>query len=134
MSKHTSAELAKRVRQRAKQTCEYCRLPQQWQEATFHIDHILPQSKGGKTVLSNLALACVTCSLRKAARTESKDPKSGTPAKLFNPRVDRWPQHFKLTATFRLQSITKTGRATINALGMNRAALIAIRRELSELD
>ena len=44
---------------RAGDRCEYCRLAQKGQEATFHIDHILPKVAGGWTAAANLALACV---------------------------------------------------------------------------
>jgi 5-methylcytosine-specific restriction endonuclease McrA len=57
--------------------CEYCGLSQEGQEATFHIDHVIPLAAGGKTVAENLALACVSCSLRKAARQTAIDPQSG---------------------------------------------------------
>jgi len=53
---------------RAGERYEYCRLAQIGQEAAFHIDHILPVIDGGETVAANLALACVSCSLRKEAR------------------------------------------------------------------
>jgi len=69
--------LVRAVRQRAGSVCEYCRLPQWSQEATFHVDHIRPRSAGGATHEMNLALACVTCSLRKAARVSVRDPKGG---------------------------------------------------------
>ena len=48
--------------------CEYCHLSQAGQEVTFHIDHVTPLSAGGETVNQNLALACVSCSLRKGSR------------------------------------------------------------------
>src|SRR3989337_1761593 len=44
---------------RAEDRCEYCRWAQKGQEATFHIDHILPKVAGGWTAAANLALACV---------------------------------------------------------------------------
>lgn len=50
---------------RAGDRCEYCRLSQAGQEAAFHVDHVVPRVAGGATVLDNLALACVSCSLRK---------------------------------------------------------------------
>jgi 5-methylcytosine-specific restriction endonuclease McrA len=50
---------------RAGNRCEYCGLSQLGQEATFHIDHVVPRAVGGLTVTGNLALACVSCSLRK---------------------------------------------------------------------
>ena len=34
------------------------------QVATFHIDHIVPVVADGETTSANLALACVSCSLR----------------------------------------------------------------------
>ena len=48
--------------------CEYCRLSQVGQEATFHVDHIVPVTDSGPTEEGNLALACVSCSLKKGAR------------------------------------------------------------------
>jgi HNH endonuclease len=45
------------VEQRAEFRCEYCRLPVRGQIATFPIDHPMPRSSGGPTVLANLALA-----------------------------------------------------------------------------
>jgi 5-methylcytosine-specific restriction endonuclease McrA len=76
--------MARAVRERAQECCEYCLLPQSSQEAAFHIDHILPRVVGGATVEDNLALACVSCSLRKGARTHSMD--SDIPVRIFDPR------------------------------------------------
>jgi hypothetical protein len=63
MSRHIPVHVIRLVRRRAKNICEYCLLPQEWQEATFHVDHIEPLSAGGETKAENLALACVSCSL-----------------------------------------------------------------------
>ncbi|WP_437785618.1 HNH endonuclease [Sorangium sp. So ce1097] len=71
------AALQRRVRERAANRCEYCRLSQAGQEATFHVDHVQPRQEGGLTTLENLALACVSCSLRKGARTHGEDPLTG---------------------------------------------------------
>jgi hypothetical protein len=57
-SDHVPASMQRRVRERAEQRCEYCGVPQEHQEETFHIDHVTPRSAGGETVLANLALAC----------------------------------------------------------------------------
>jgi hypothetical protein len=86
--------LRRRVIRRAEGRCEYCRLSQEGQEATFHIDHVIPRAAGGKTVSENLASACVSCSLRKAARQIAIDPQSGTEVSLYNPRRDLWHEHF----------------------------------------
>ena len=68
MSGYIPAHLVRQVRERAGDACEYCRVPQASQEATFHVDHIVPRLLGGATTADNLALACVSCSLRKSAR------------------------------------------------------------------
>lgn len=133
MSGYVPALLVREVRQRAGDICEYCLLPQDSQEATFHVDHVLPRALGGPTGLENLALACVSCSLRKAARVSARDPVDGREAPLFHPREHAWTTHFILTRDFRLEGRTATGRATIDALCMNRPAIIAIRRELNLL-
>ncbi|MBL8799098.1 MAG: HNH endonuclease, partial [Planctomycetia bacterium] len=39
---------------RAGQRCEYCQLSQLGQEATFHIDHVVPRAAGGPTTTDNL--------------------------------------------------------------------------------
>jgi 5-methylcytosine-specific restriction endonuclease McrA len=56
------------VVKRATNCCEYCGLAQTGQEATFHVDHVVPVVAGGQSTSENLALACVSCSLRKNAR------------------------------------------------------------------
>jgi hypothetical protein len=120
--------LRRRVIFRAANRCEYCGLAQERQEATFHIDHILPVSAGGPTVLENLALACVSCSLRKAARRSGPDPETGRMIPLFHPRRQRWDDHFRWQGP-RVIGLTATGRATIAALQLNRPAIVAIRVE-----
>src|SRR5712692_8695717 len=133
MSEHIPAHLVKLVRQRARHVCEYCLLPQSSQEAAFHLDHIRPRAAAGATNAENLALACVTCSLKKAARTHARDPVSTQWVPLFHPRQDRWSDHFYWTGGCRLVGRTPTGRATIRALGMNRPAVVVIRRALVKL-
>ena len=116
------------VIQRARECCEYCGLSQAGQEATFHVDHVLPRSAGGETVAENLALACVSCSLRKGARQTAIDPHTRYTVPLYNPRRDTWDEHFRWEGVF-LVGLTPTGRATIKALKMNRTLILAIRQE-----
>jgi hypothetical protein len=81
-----------------------------------------------KTVLDNLALACVGCSLRKGARTTAIDPQTGAEAPLFSPRKDSWLEHFRWRRAA-LEGLTPTGRATVEAMAMNRPLILAIREE-----
>jgi hypothetical protein len=122
------ALLQRLVVQRADGRCEYCQLSQVGQEARFHVDHVVPVARGGPTVEENLALACVSCSLRKAARQRAIDPQTGAEAALFNPRVDQWTKHFCWDGV-KISGLTPTGRATVTALKMNRALILAIRKE-----
>ncbi len=78
--------LRRSVIQKSNNRCEYCKISQIGQVATFHIDHIVPIVAGGETIADNLALACVSCSLRKGARQELKDLETGEFISIFNPR------------------------------------------------
>ncbi len=42
--------------------CSYCNIPL---PAKWHIDHIIPISKGGEHILSNICASCPTCNLQK---------------------------------------------------------------------
>jgi 5-methylcytosine-specific restriction endonuclease McrA len=89
------AALRQAVVLRADGRCEYCRLSQAAQEAAFHIDHVIPRAAGEPTTEENLALACVSCSLRKGAKLTCLDPDSGAESPLFNPRNQKWIEHFR---------------------------------------
>ena len=122
------ARLRRLVIRRAADRCEYCGLSQAGQEATFHIDHIIPVVVGGATSAANLALACVSCSLRKGARRTALDPLSQEDIPLYHPRHDTWQDHFHWQGVTVIGK-TPTGRATIAALDMNRPLILSIRRE-----
>jgi HNH endonuclease len=129
---HLPAGLRRLVIRRSGGRCEYCHLSQAGQEATFHIDHVTPVTAGGQTLVENLALACVSCSLRKGARQTAVDPGTGVEAPLYHPRHDLWSEHFAWRGV-RLLGLTATGRATIDALDLNRPLILAIREEEAAL-
>jgi hypothetical protein len=111
--------LRRRVFQRDHGRCRYCGLVQVGQSAVFHINHLIPRSRGGPTDESNLALQCPWCSLHKADKILVKDPGGADRLPLFHPLTQDWGEHFVLTATGLLQGKTPTGSATISALRMN---------------
>jgi hypothetical protein len=123
------------VVRRAGDRCEYCQLPAQLQISGFELDHILPRSHGGQTELSNVALACPHCNARKWAHVDGEDPESGQRAALFNPRTQKWEDHFQWSEQrpFILEGISAPGRATVARLHMNHPDLVSIRRLLAEL-
>ncbi|MEB3181707.1 MAG: HNH endonuclease signature motif containing protein [Nostocaceae cyanobacterium] len=123
-----SKSLRQLVIQRADNRCEYCGISQIGQVATFHIDHIIPVVANGKTTDENLALACVSCSLRKGYRQEIEDSQTGEIVSIFNPPQQQWKSHFRWDGV-QIIGLTATGRATIEALDLNRATMLAIRTE-----
>ena len=52
---------------RDKGNCFYCGT---WQEqsARFHLDHVIPHSRNGRSVVLNGVIACAKCNLRKSDR------------------------------------------------------------------
>jgi len=121
--------LRRQVIQRAVNHCEYCGLSQAGQEAAFHVDHIVPVAARGATSPANLALACVSCSLRKGSRQKAVDPRANETVDLYHPRRNAWRLHFRWDGNGRIVGLTATGRATVAALSMNRSLAVAIRRE-----
>jgi len=115
------------IRQRAGEHCEYCRLPQ---AATpllgFYIEHIVARQHGGSDGLSNLALACDRCNAYKGPNLTSIDEESGELTPLFNPRTDRWDDHFFIKNGI-VVGLTPTGRATVRLLNMNANRRVQLR-------
>jgi hypothetical protein len=115
-----SASVQRVVRERAHHRCEYCHADERWQFVRFTIDHVLPQSAGGSDDVDNLALACRNCNERRGNRTVGRDPETNVVVSLFNPRHDRWDEHFIWDAArLRILGRTPTGRATAEMLDLN---------------
>lgn len=88
----------------------------------------MPVVARGVTTADNLALACVSCSLRKAARQTVVDPETAETVPIFSPRQQTWKDHFRWSGV-QIVGLTAIGRAMIHALAMNRAMMLAIRAE-----
>ena len=96
------------------------------QGATFHIEHVIPKSRGGASTLENLAWACPACNLHKADRVQIEDSVAGGPVPLFNPRVDHLDAHF-CWERYYIRALTPVGRVTIDALDLNSQRRLQIR-------
>lgn len=108
------------VERRAKGRCEYCRAPQDVAGYTFHVEHIVPRSKGGADRPSNGALSCWSCNSAKADHRTGVDPETGRDEPLFHPRRQLWEEHFALSANgLHIVGRTATGRATVERLRLN---------------
>jgi hypothetical protein len=127
-------ELRQLVRERAKHSCEYCRIPQDvlpW--ARFHIEHIRARQHGGSDEVAKLALACRRCNAYKGPNLTAIDPATDQPAALFNPRSDIWDEHFEVV-DFLIMGTTNIGRATAALLNMNDPDRVQLRIERAHLD
>jgi HNH endonuclease len=116
---------------RAKRRCEYCKSTIDHTPQPFACEHIVPIVEGGETDLNNLALSCGGCNGHKHIKTRAIDPISQIQVPLYNPRQQPWYEHFTWSPdTLRVVGITATGRATINALKLNRLGVINLRKLL----
>jgi hypothetical protein len=127
------AGLKQRVRERARDCCEYCRLRQENEpDRRFHIEHIIARRHRGADDFANLALACTLCNLQKGACIGSLDPDSNEFTRLFHPRLDDWAQHFRRDGAMIL-GLTAIGRTTVWLLDMNCDDRVKMRRALDAL-
>ena len=92
----------------------------------MHVEHIDPD--GGDDP-DNLCLSCSSCNLSKAEATSAQDPDTGAVVSLFNPRRQRWTDHFAwIDEGTGLLGKTPTGRVTILRLRMNRERVVTARK------
>lgn len=127
-----SSALRRVVQARAASLCEYCRAPESFATQSFTIEHIRPRSAGGETTLDNLAWSCFGCNAHKHAAVEAADSQTGATVPLYHPRRDLWDDHFEWEeGSTRVAGRTPIGRATIEALHLNRTGLVNLRRILT---
>lgn len=110
--------LRRQVVARARNRWEYCYVPEEATLAPHEPDHVIGEQYGGKTELDDLAFACFRCNRRKGSNIATIDPQTGLLTPLFNPRTDRWNDHFYLNQAV-IESITGVGRGTSTLLRFN---------------
>jgi hypothetical protein len=126
-----SEQLRARVAARARERCEYCLSPARYATQRLSVEHASPRGKGGTNAFENLALSCQGCNNHKYNHVEAPDPVSGELVPLYNPRQHRWAEHFAWSAdTLLMVGISPIGRATVDALFLNRPGVVNLRRLL----
>ena len=124
----------RQVRDRAHNRCEYCQHPADYDCAPFVCEHVLPRVRGAGSTLAELAWACPGCNGHKYDKTQARDPETGRRVALFNPRRQRWSRQFAWSDdALYIRGRTATGRATVEALHLNRPELVNLRRALRAL-
>lgn len=116
------------VRQHAEDCCEYCRVSQHGRLARFHVDHVIAIIQGGSDTDDNLCLACPECNSYKGTNVAALDPLTSNATKLYNPRQQKWDDHFKINADATLTGLTPEGRTTAFVLRFNDAERVKQRR------
>jgi len=135
VSSYVPAQLRNQVLTQAQGQCAYCGRSEKLMGVTFEIEHIIPQSAGGQTSRDNLCLSCPTCNRHKGAQLTALDPMSGNEVTLFHPLKQNWAEHFAWNNdSTQVVGLTPTGRATIEALHMNRPVIVELRRYWVALD
>ncbi len=127
---HVPVELRRRVAAQARFRCGYCLTRQDVVGTPMDVEHIIPESAGGATEEDNLWLSCSLCNSHKGSRTESVDPVSGQSVELYNPRHEAWDEHFEwVDGGALIVGLTAVGRATVDALKLNREPLVFSRKK-----
>lgn len=129
---HIPAALRREVIERAGNCCEYCRLSQDDNYFTFHVDHIISEKHDGETTSDNLCLSCPSCNIAKGSDIAGADPQSGEATFLYHPRQQKWSDHFALDHGL-IRGKTAVGRLTIRLLQLNRTERMTERISLLEL-
>jgi hypothetical protein len=94
----------------------------------MEVEHMIPTALGGQTVEENLWLSCRRCNASKGSRTHVPDPVTQTEVPLFNPRTQSWSEHFAWSQEgTSIVGKTPTGRATLEAFGMNDPLIVTAR-------
>lgn len=117
------------IHERAGERCEYCLYPQEMSFLAFEVEHIVAEKHGGATTADNLALACPYCNRFKGTDLGSLDPEIGQLTPFFNPRTQRWAEHFRLDGA-RIVPLTPEGRVTVAILQLNHPDRILERQRL----
>jgi hypothetical protein len=82
------------------------------------VDHIVSRKHGGPSSAENLAWCCLRCNIRKGTDLGSLTAVGGQLIRLFNPRTDRWSDHFRLKGAV-IDPMTPEGEVTARLLQLN---------------
>ena len=110
--------------------CEYCGIHQNTLYA-HEVDHIIPEKHRGETNVDNLCLACFSCNRHKGSDFASFDPDTDDVTALFNPRQDKWADHFRLS-NVDIVPLAARGRVTVYILKLNDETRIRARQALAD--
>ena len=129
MGSYITDDLRSFIVNRAKQICEYCLIHEQDTNFGCQIDHIISLKHGGTSDPGNLAYACVFCNRYKRSDIGSVLLPSQEMIRFFNPRTDRWSDHFRLEGAI-IVPLTEIGKVTSQILDFNNINRVLERQTL----
>lgn len=132
MTSYVTADLRRLVEARAKHLCEYCLIHEDDTYLGCQVDHAISEKHGGPTAAENLVYACTFCNRFKGTDIGSTAPSTGEFTRFFNPRQDRWSDHFALNGVA-IEPQTPIGEATARILGFNEPERVLERQTIQEL-
>jgi HNH endonuclease len=131
MNRYVSEALRRRVSTRAEHLCEYCLIDIADTFLGGEVDHIVSVKHGGATEVDNLAYTCQPCNRNKGSDLGSIYRPSGQLVRFFNPRTDRWAEHFVLHDA-RIYPLPAIGEVTARILDFNSEERLQERHGLIE--
>ncbi len=118
MSSYVGAAVRRLVAVRADFLCEYCLVHEDDTVFGCEVDHIISEKHSGATDAENLAYACAFCNRAKGSDIGSIVPGTGRFVRFFNPRTDRWAEHFTLDGVT-IVPLSDIGEVTSRILAFN---------------
>lgn len=133
MNRYLNKALRRLVQTRAASLCEYCLLSERDAHYGHQVDHIISLKHGGGNEADNLAYVCAWCNRYKGSDVGSIHWPSRQFVRFFNPRLDRWTDHFRLEGAL-IQPLTEIGAVTARLLNLNHSDRLEERQLLIDAD
>jgi len=129
---YINTELRRFIVARAEGLCEYCLIQEDDTFFGCEVDHIISEKHGGLTEEGNLAHACLFCNRHKGSDIGSIIWRTGAFHRFYNPRTDRWADHFRLIGPT-ITLLTEVGEVTERILMLNNGDRLLERQALRDV-
>ena len=130
MTSYVAAVIRRLVESRANRLCEYCLVHENDTYLGCQVDHVIAEKHGGLTEPDNLCYACAYCNRCKGTDVGSVTT-TGEFTRFYNPRVDRWPEHFQWNGVL-IEALTAVGEVTAKILRFNDPERVLERESLEQ--
>ena len=119
-SEYIPETMRRQVSELANHKCEYCLIQESDTYFGCEIDHIISIKHGGKSLVENLAYACMICNRYKGSDLGSIT-EEGILIRFYNPGTDYWNEHFSIQSN-EIIPLTAIGVVTVKIFRFNEIA------------